>query len=124
DSGGGKSKMTFFVTSVGSGAKGGNLGGVAGGDTMCKDLAGKVGGGDHTWAAYLSDQNTDAKDRIGKGPWANQKGLKFANVLDENGKAIPNKAASAFPDNDHDILTGTNTDGTKNQARCKDWSSS
>jgi len=74
-----KSAMTFFVTSVAAGT-GGNLGGLAGADTKCKDLAAAapIKGDDHTWAAYLSVQGTDAKTRIGTGPWTNQKGKVIA----------------------------------------------
>lgn len=127
----GKSKMTFFASSTGSATKDGNLGGIKGADDLCKSLATKVGGGDHTWAAYLSTNNEDAKDRIGPGPWVNQKGTQIAkdvaelhgngfnikgeNILDETGTKVPNT--------EHDILTGSNTNGTKNQDRCNDWTS-
>jgi len=128
---GAKSKMTFFASSAGVAGKDGNLGGIKGADDLCKSLATKVGGGDHTWAAYLSTTNEDAKDRIGPGPWVNQKGVEIAKTsaalhtkgfnikgvdnLDENGAVVPTKQ--------HDILTGTNPDGTKNANRCKDWTS-
>lgn len=95
----------------------------------------KVGGGDHTWAAYLSTSKEDAKDRIGTGPWVNQKGteiakdltalhagnIKAVDVLDETGKAVPN--TGKYPTNVHDILTGTNSNGTKNGNTCNDWTS-
>ena len=128
---GGKSAMTFFVSSKGNANKDGNLGGLTGADKLCQDLATAAGGGDHTWAAYLSTNNVDAKDRIGKGPWQNQKGvviakdvaaltaqgfnIKGADVLDEAGKAVP--AA------EHDILTGTDSDGTANNNTCQNWTS-
>lgn len=68
------SLMTFFVTSVPIG-DGGNLGGLAGADAHCQDLATAVGAGDKTWRAYLSIQArpgqpaVNARDRIGDGPW-------------------------------------------------------
>src|SRR5262249_51343946 len=73
-----KSKMTFFVTSTGSGALGGNLGGLTGADKKCQDLATAAAAGDHTWHAYLSVAGTNAKDRIGSGPWLNQRGETIA----------------------------------------------
>ena len=82
-----KSKTTFFITSVGPG-KGGDLGGLKGADAWCQKLATDAGIGDHTWRAYLSA--TDAKgkaiharDRIGKGPWFNAKGVQIASSLDD-----------------------------------------
>jgi hypothetical protein len=134
-----KSTMTFFVTSTGSGAKGGDLGGLAGADAKCQQLAAAVGGGDHTWRAYLSananNQIVNAADRIGKGPWKNQKGVVIATdvaalhaagfvlkdeaVLDEKGQTVPR----ANP-NRHDILTGTNTDGGAHPRTCNNWTSS
>ncbi len=71
-----QARMTFFVTSVGQG-KGGDLGGLAGADAHCLALATAVGGGAHTWHAYLSTQArpgkpaVNARDRIGSGPWFN-----------------------------------------------------
>jgi hypothetical protein len=132
--------MTFFATSTGTGAEGGNLGGLAGADAKCTTLAAAAGGGDHTWKAYLSTNTNnggtkvDAKDRIGPGPWHNKKGtliantvaelhgaafnLKTADVIDENGAAVPNAAP-----NRHDILTGSNANGTALNQSCQNWTS-
>src|SRR6202140_3533759 len=61
--------MSFFVTSVGIG-KGANLGGLAGADAHCQQLATGVGAGGKTWHAYLSMQArpgqsaVNARDRI------------------------------------------------------------
>src|SRR5688500_3069560 len=80
-----QSKMSFFVTSVGSGS-GGNLGGLAGADKHCQALAAKAGAGNRTWRAYLSTSGAggvNARDRIGKGPWHNAKGQLIANNVDE-----------------------------------------
>src|SRR5215469_14901091 len=78
-----QANMTFFVTSAGSG-KGADLSGLAGSDRICQQLAQAVGAGTHTWHAYLSTQAADgqpavnARDRIGKGPWQNVKGVVVA----------------------------------------------
>ncbi|MFL6305721.1 MAG: hypothetical protein ACJ72H_19505, partial [Candidatus Sulfotelmatobacter sp.] len=45
--------MTFFVTGNGPG-KGADLGGLAGADRHCQDLAQRAGAGGKTWRAYLS----------------------------------------------------------------------
>ncbi|TIW38148.1 MAG: hypothetical protein E5V61_32545, partial [Mesorhizobium sp.] len=70
-------KMSFFVTSVGSG-KGADLGGLKGADAHCASLAEAAGVKGKTWHAYLSTGAEDARDRIGKGPWFNAKGEKIA----------------------------------------------
>jgi hypothetical protein len=134
--------MSFFVTS--SNAKGGNLGGLAGADQVCQSLGKAAGAGAKTWRAYLSTSTVDAKSRIGNGPWYNFKGELIAqNVADlhtadknkisgttaltEKG-TVPNylamvdgKAAPAAQPLQHDILTGTNEDGTKNADTCNNW---
>jgi hypothetical protein len=134
--------MSFFVTS--SNAKGGNLGGLAGADQVCQALAKTAGAGNKTWRAYLSTSTVDAKSRIGNGPWYNFKGELIAqNVADlhtadknkisgetaltEKGtapnylKMVDGKAAPAAQPLQHDILTGTNEDGTKNADTCNNW---
>src|SRR5260370_22088494 len=79
---------TFFITSVGIG-NGGNLGGLAGADNHCQTLAQAAGAGSKTWRAYLSIQEADgkpavnARDRIGKGPWQNTKGVVIAKDVTE-----------------------------------------
>jgi hypothetical protein len=75
-----QTNMSFFVTSVGIG-KGGDLGGLAGADAHCQQLAQSAGAGGKTWHAYLSTQGAgavNARDRIGKGPWVNAKGVTIA----------------------------------------------
>ena len=80
--------MSFFVTSAGSG-KGADLGGLAGADRLCQQLAQAAGAGNHTWHAYLSTQAADgqpavnARDRIGRGPWQNGKGIVIAKNVDD-----------------------------------------
>src|SRR5580704_8430298 len=71
--------MTFFVTSTPVG-QGGDLGGLAGADAHCQELAAAVGAGNKIWRAYLSSTEppnrkaVNARDRIGNGPWQNSKG--------------------------------------------------
>src|SRR5690348_13537201 len=81
--------ISFFVTSARSTT--GNIGGLAGADATCRTLAASVGAGDRTWRAYLSverdatnnNQPTNAKDRIGSGPWYNASLMLVANNLAE-----------------------------------------
>lgn len=78
--------MSFFITSVGSG-DGANLGGLAGADAHCQNLAQAAGSRGKTWRAYLSAHATeemaaiDARDRIGFGPWYNARGVEVASTL-------------------------------------------
>jgi hypothetical protein len=147
--GGPPQPMSFFVTSVGLG-RGGNLGGLAGADAHCQALATAAGRGNVTWRAYLSTQGpgaVNARDRIGNGPWYNQRGqviarsvaelhgdtleqarignfISLTNSLDEKGQPVP----SNFPGSEHDILTGSTlegrafTDNTRD-ATCSNWTS-
>jgi hypothetical protein len=133
-------KMSFFITSVGSG-DGANLGGLAGADAHCQKLAAAAGAGNKTWKAYLSSsKGVNARDRIGSGPWYNAKGVMVAkDVADlhsENNKlgkegSLTEKGAMVNgrqdKPNQHDILTGSNLDGTSmgggEDHTCKDWSS-
>jgi hypothetical protein len=121
-----QSNMTFFVTSAGPG-KGADLGGLAGADRHCQELAASAGAGAKTWHAYLSTQGAgavNARDRIGKGPWRNVKGVVVAtsvddlhsasnklnkqNNLSEKGDVINGRGDQP---NRHDILTGSTPDG-------------
>lgn len=117
--------MSFFVTSTGRGF-GGNLGGLAGADRRCQQLAEAAGHGQRTWRAYLSAPARDgqpavhARDRIGTGPWFNAHGVQIAASLDalhgeDNGitiqTALTEKGVRVAPER-HDILTGSNADGT------------
>ncbi len=92
-----QSAMTFFVTSVGGG-KGADLAGLSGADRHCQTLAQAAGAGNRTWHAYLSTSATgntpavNARERIGKGPWQNAKGVVIAhNVVELHGKNNLNK---------------------------------
>jgi hypothetical protein len=132
-----QSKMSFFVTSVGSGS-GGNLGGLAGADKHCQALAAKAGAGNRTWRAYLSTSGAggvNARDRIGKGPWHNAKGQLIASSVDElhsdkaninNDTALDEQGRQINPQgapNRHDILTGSTADGRATDTTCQNWTS-
>ena len=138
-------RMTFFITSVGAG-KGADFGGLAGADRHCQRLAWLGGAGHRTWRAYLSqstwrDQlSIHARDRIGKGPWHNAKGVLIARNVEElhtkpninketalNEKWEPVNGSGDKP-NMHDILTGSRPDGTaftgNEDMTCNNWRSS
>ena len=141
-----QANMTFFITSTPIG-NGGNLGGLAGADNQCQTLAQAAGAGaPKVWRAYLSMQPADgkpainARDRIGKGPWTNAKGevvakdvvdlhganaLTKQSALNEKGEVINGRGDQP---NRHDILTGSQPDGTAFAAgddkTCKNWTSS
>src|SRR5882757_3957082 len=122
-----QANMSFFVTSVGEG-KGADLGGLAGADRHCQQLAATAGAGGKTWHAYLSTQGAgavNAKDRIGKGPWLNAKGVTIAkDVADLHGASNNLNKETALSEkgdiingrgdtpNRHDIITGSQSDGT------------
>ncbi|GMQ82157.1 MAG: hypothetical protein BMS9Abin05_1601 [Rhodothermia bacterium] len=137
--------MSFFITSTGPG-NGADLSGLEGADKQCQSLAETVGSKDRTWRAYLSAHATDdrdavnARDRIGDGPWYNVNGVLIAeNVeqlhseeanlnkeasLNEKGEAVNGRGDSP---NMHDILTGSNLDGTlftgEGDTTCANWTS-
>jgi hypothetical protein len=124
--------MGFFITS--KPVDGGNLGGLAGADKHCQALAAAAGAGNREWRAYLSTQGANAvnaRDRIGTGPWANSRGqvvardlahlhgdtvelaqlgsnLARGTALNEMGVRV--NGQGDMP-NQHDILTGSRTDG-------------
>jgi hypothetical protein len=140
--------MTFFVASAVPGS--GNLGGLFGADRICQALAQAHGAGNHMWRAYLSTQATpqaagaNARERIGRGPWYNAKGVMIAasvadlhgdqqrdrnnlqktTVLNERGTTGP---GMGDPGNEHDILTGSDSDGRAFPAgldsTCDNWTS-
>ena len=142
---GAASEMTFFLTSVGPG-NGADLGGLAGADSYCQQLAEAAGAGDRTWRAYLSaqaaggDPAVNARDRIGQGPWQNAKGVVIAQdvaelhgdnnldkdtALTERGEVVNGRGDTP---NRHDILTGSQPDGTAFAAAedrtCGNWTMS
>jgi hypothetical protein len=136
--------MSFFVSSATSVT--GNLGGLAGADALCQRLGAAAGQGSRTWRAYLSverdpangNQPTNARDRIGSGPWRNFNQAVVANnltelhtrtgdaalFLDETGKRINGQWTGSPSPVEHDILTGSNADGTVAIGlTCADWTS-
>jgi len=137
-----QSNMSFFVTSAGPG-KGADLGGLAGADRHCQALAQAAGAGNKTWRAYLSTQGpgaVNARDRIGRGPWQNAKGVVIAKdvaelhgannitkqtALTEKGTVVNGRGDSP---NMHDILTGSQPDGTAftgaDDRTCGNWTKS
>ena len=145
--------MSFFITSEGPG-NGANLGGLAGADAHCQMLASAAGAGGSTWRAYLSTSESggqaavNARDRIGSGPWQNANGqvvaqdvghlhgdtleqarrgsnLVKSTALNENGDVVNGRGDSP---NRHDILTGSQLDGTAFPAgddhTCGNWTNS
>ncbi|MET0487648.1 MAG: lectin [Candidatus Rokuibacteriota bacterium] len=137
-----QAETTFFITSAGSG-KGGDLGGIAGADQHCQHLAQAAGISGKTWRAYLSTQGAgavNARDRIGQGPWQNAKGVVVAKsvaelhgqnnitkqtALTEKGDVVNGRGDTP---NMHDILTGSQPDGTAFAAgedrTCGNWTKS
>ena len=141
-----QNNMSFFVARVGSG-KGGDLGGLAGADAHCTALAQAAGSTGKTWHAYLSStttpagQATNARDRIGKGPWQNAKGVVVAKsvedlhsdsnninkqtALTEKGEMVSGRGDAV---NTHDILTGSDPQGLYSTAggdtTCGNWTKS
>jgi len=137
--------MSFFVTSAGPG-DGAKLGGLAGADAWCKQLADASGTTGKTWHAYLSAQAAggqaavSARDRIGTGPWQNSRGVVIARsvadlhsnaanltketILTEKGTMVNGRGDTP---NQHDILTGSRLDGTVSpdttDTTCSNWTS-
>ena len=140
-----ENKLGFFITSAGSG-DGANLGGLAGADRICQARAEAVGAGSRRWRAYLSASAApgapavNARARIGTGPWYNAKGVAVAmsvadlhspnnqlnkqNSLTEAGAVVNGRGDSP---NMHDILTGSQADGTAfaggADRTCGNWTS-
>ncbi|MFM8533511.1 MAG: lectin [Acidimicrobiia bacterium] len=129
-------KMSFFVTSRPTG-DGGNIGGLAAADAHCTALAEAAGSKGRTWRAYLStgaeggQPVINARERIGKGPWFNSRGELIAGNLDDlhaetrlgrTTVLMEHAECKPFP---HDILTGSNPDGTlaEGDMTCRNWTS-
>src|SRR5215210_6422770 len=93
-------------------------------------LAQAAGASTRTWHAYLSTQASggsaalNARDRIGRGPWQSAKGVVIAKdvaelhgsnnltkqtALTEKGDTVNGRGDTP---NTHDILTGSQPDGT------------
>ena len=137
--------MSFFLTSANPG-QGADLGGLAGADAYCEKLAAAVNAGGKNWRAYLSTTASgstpavNARDRIGRGPWHNAKGVLVAASVDElHGTNMLNKETALTekgevvsgrgdPVNMHDILTGSAPDGrvamASGDTTCGNWTQS
>jgi hypothetical protein len=134
--------MSFFVTSTNPG-RGADLGGLAGADRHCQALASAAGAGNKTWRAYLSTTGpgaVNARDRIGRGPWQNAKGVVIARSVDElHGSNQLSKQTALTEKGDlvmgrgdavnmHDVLTGSTPDGRAPTASgdmtCGNWTKS
>jgi len=138
------STMSFFVTSAKSPT--GNIGGLIGADYLCQNLGTAAGAGNKIWRAYLSverdadngNRQTDARSRIGNGPWLNAKGVMVASNLaelharrgdstvfiDEKGQPINGQWPGSPSPVEHDIMTGSAADGTLLRGfTCGDWTS-
>ncbi|KPD10624.1 hypothetical protein [Phaeobacter sp. 11ANDIMAR09] len=145
-------KLSFFVTSS---THSGNLDGLQGADAICQTLATQVGAGHRVWRAYLSThgsretQAINARDRIGKGPWFNAKGVLIAETvadlhgdiqrdsnrimqstaLTETAAIVPGRNRPERVANQHDILTGSDSHGRAfaagamrfNNLTCDNW---
>jgi hypothetical protein len=141
-----QAQMSFFVTSVGK-ANGADLGGLEGADAHCAVLAKAAGATATNWRAYLSttapagDAGVNARDRIGKGPWQNAKGVVVAKSVDDLHSAAVNinketaltekgeiVSGSGDAVNTHDILTGSDPQGMYSTAggdtTCGNWTKS
>lgn len=139
--------LGFFVSST---KHDGNLGGLSGADAICQTLATDAGAGDKTWHAYLSAVNdgmaVNARERIGTGPWYNANGVLLAADLTAlhalignadlfitekaekvNGQWNGSNGQDGKPANEHDIMTGSDSEGNlfvgENQSTCSDWTS-
>ena len=141
--GGSTNPMSFFVTSSNPG-NGADFGGLAGADRHCQALASAAGAGGKTWRAYLSTTGAggvNARDRIGRGPWVNAKGVVIAanvdqlhgtnqitkaTALNERGEVVMGRGDAV---NMHDILTGSTPDGRATvggsaDTTCGNWTKS
>ena len=137
--------LSFFLTSAGPG-NGADLGGLAGADAHCQKLASTVDSGTRTWRAYLStspignQEAINARDRIGRGPWHNAKGVRIAKNIEDlhsnNSKLSKEHSLSekgvvingrGDKPNQHDILTGSKSDGMaftdSKDHTCGNWTS-
>lgn len=145
ETGSAQKKMGFFISSAGSG-KGADLGGLAGADKICQSLAETAGAGKRTWHAYLSTSASggtpavNARDRIGRGPWYNAKGVLIAKDVDQlhhdnnlnKQSALTEKGSIVNGRGDqpnmHDILTGSDSYGRAfsgtQDTTCGNWTKS
>jgi hypothetical protein len=141
-----QASMSFFVTSASKGS-GADFGGLDGADAHCQALAKAAGSTATNWRAYLSTTEpggtagVNARDRIGKGPWVNAKGVTVAKsvedlhsnannitkqtALTEKGETVSGRGDAV---NMHDVLTGSDPQGMFSTAggdtTCGNWTKS
>ncbi len=126
--------MTFFVTSTGLG-DGANLGGLAGADSHCMKLAEAAGSTGRTGSPISAPRartpgigSAPARGRIFKGDviatdvaslHSDANNLTKQTALTETGGVVNGRGDTP---NTHDILTGSNADGTLAAGQtCGDW---
>jgi hypothetical protein len=121
--------------------------GIAGADAHCQALASAAGSTNTNWRAYLSTTEpggtagVNARERVGKGPWQNAKGVVVAKsvedlhsdsnnitkqtALTEKGETVSGRGDAV---NVHDILTGSDPQGMFSTAggdtTCGNWTKS
>lgn len=145
--------FSFFVTSLvairresaNTDGFGGDLGGLSGADAICQRIAeaSLTCAGQKTWRAFLSTSSVNAITRIGDGPWYDRNGrtvaLTTADLLNTrprnadaaiandlpNEDGVPNHSPDGTIVDNHDTLTGSNSQGTlyAANATCSDWTS-
>src|SRR6267154_1681948 len=119
---------------------------INGTDRHCQSLARATGSRDRNWRAYLSTSASggypavNARDRIGRGPWQNAKGVVVASnvdqlhgtnnltketALNEKGEMVNGRTEKP---NTHDMLTGSMPDGraitASGDSTCSNWTTS
>lgn len=120
--------------------------GLEGADAICQEIARRVGFGHRTWRAYLSTSTVNAIDRVGTGPWYDFVGALVADspsALTSGANRLPGGCCEkgtydelglfhdgktdqnndGIDDDDHDVITGSRTDGTYAGFSCDDWTS-
>ena len=121
--------------------------GLTGADVICTAIAeASMPGNCKVWRAFLSTSTVSAISRVGAGPWydrlgrivtTNTAGLVgdrptganstiINDLPDENGTPHELEETSTTATDNHDILTGSTTEGTLygSTANCSDWTSS
>lgn len=120
--------LRVFVSSQ---VRSGNLGGLAGADAWCKQLATAASlGGSGKWVAWLSVNGTDAIDRVtARGPWQLVTGQLVASTkasLTSGSLLAPirrTESGTLVAPSDDRVWTGTRANGTSQDLACNGWSS-
>jgi hypothetical protein len=145
--------FSFFATSLeairresaNTDGYGGDLGGLAGADAICTRIAtaSLACAGQKTWRAFLSTSTVSAISRVGTGPWYDRMGRLVsstaaglvntrplgadATIINDlpNEFGVPNHSPDGTIVDNHDFLTGSNSQGLLYgaTATCSDWTS-